>query len=260
MHRRNTQQRRRQILEQINQFGEVSVEELAKQYATSEVTIRKDLAALEADGLVLRRFGGAIPMPTDAPEINNEKVSIRKIAIAKLAATLIQDHDRIVVDSGSTTSALLPELKHKRGLVVMTNSLPVAQELLELEPEPTVLMTGGTWDTQSGSFQGAMAEQVLQAYNFDRAFIGAAGLDVDRGTTTFNELTQLTQTMATVSRQVVVLAESSKFVRKMPNLELAWDAISILVTDQHIAPEIKAAIETKGVKVMCAVACADSLE
>ncbi|MCY7294971.1 DeoR/GlpR family DNA-binding transcription regulator [Alteromonas sp. a30] len=252
MSRRNTQQRRRQILDRIGEKGEVSVEDLAKRFSTSEVTIRKDLAALETDGLVLRRFGGAIPMPTDAPEVNNEKVSNRKIAIAKLAASLINDHDRIVIDSGSTTSALLPELNHKHGLVVMTNSLHLAQDLLELEREPTVLMTGGTWDTQSNSFQGAMAEQMLNAYNFDRAFVGAAGLDVDRGTTTFNELTQLTQAMAEVSRQVIVLAESSKFERKMPNIELTWDGISTLITDELIAPDIKAELEDQGVEVLCA--------
>jgi len=252
MHRRNTQQRRRQILERVNELGEVSVEDLAKRFATSEVTIRKDLAALENDGIVLRRFGGAIPMPTDAPEVNNDKVSNRKIAIAKLASTLIKDHDRIVIDSGSTTSAILPELNNKQGLVVMTNSLHLAQDLLELEREPTVLMTGGTWDTQSSSFQGAMAEQILKAYNFDLAFVGAAGLDVERGTTTFNELTQLTQTMAAVSTRVVVLAESSKFDRKMPNIELTWGSISTLVTDEDIAPEIKAALEEKGIDVLCA--------
>lgn len=250
--RRNTQQRRRKILEYLNTQGETSVEELAKKYDTSEVTIRKDLAALETDGLVLRRFGGALPMPKDAPEFNTEKVSSRKIAIAKLAAQLIKDHDRIVVDSGSTTRALLSELNQKQGLVVMTNSLPLAQDLLELEKEPTVLMTGGTWDTQSGSFQGTMAEQVLQAYNFDIAFVGAAGLDPERGTTTFNELTQLTQTMAKVSRRVAVLAESSKFERKMPNLELDWDHISILVTDGDIHPEAQKAIEAKGIEVLSA--------
>lgn len=252
IHRRNTQQRRRKILDHLLTQGETSVELLAREYDTSEVTIRKDLAALEADGQVLRRFGGAVPMPKDAPEVNPEKVSSRKLAIAKAAAQIINDHDRIVVDAGTTTGALLPELTHKQGLVVMTNSLHVAQDLLALEREPTVLMTGGTWDTQSSSFQGAMAEQMLQAYNFDLAFVGAAGLDLERGTTTFNELTQLTQTMAKVSRRVAVLAESSKFERKMPNLELAWEHISVLVTDTDIQPEAQQAIEAKGIQVICA--------
>ena len=240
----------------LNQQGEVVVEQLAAAFSTSEVTIRKDLAALEADGLVLRRFGGAILMPNDAPEIQNDKVSNQKIAIAQLAATLINDHDRIIIDSGSTTSALLPELGKKRGLVVMTNSLHVAQELLDLEQEPTVLMTGGTWDTQSSAFQGAMAEQMIRAYNFDCAFVGAAGFDLERGTTTFNELTHLTQAMAdaNVSRRVVVLAEANKFQRKMPNLELPWQSISVLVTDATIPNQHRQFIEAQGVEVLCAEA------
>ena len=65
-----------------------------------------------------------------------------------------------------------------------------------------------------------MAELVLNEYNFDQAFIGAAGLDPLKGTTTFNELTQLSQTMAKVSNQVIVMAESEKLQRKIPNVEL----------------------------------------
>ena len=134
----------------------------------------------------------------------------------------------------------------------MTNSLHVANTLLEGENEPKVIMTGGTWDPQSHAFQGKMAEQVLRAYNFDQAFIGAAGLDLNKGTTTFNELTQLTQVMAEVSSEVVVMAESEKLQRKIPNVELPWQAISILVTDESIAPSDKQHIEQQGVKVICA--------
>lgn len=220
-------------------------------FSTSEVTIRKDLGALEADGLVLRKHGGAILMPREIV-VNTDQVSNRKLSIAKAAASLIQDHDRIVIDSGSTTAALLPELNEKRGLVVMTNSLHVANELLELETEPTVLMTGGTWDTQSHSFQGSMAESVLRSYNFDLAFIGAAGLDVDRGTTTFNELTQLTQVMAEVSRKVIIMAESEKFTRKMPNLELAWQDISTLISDAEVSESVLQNLSSHQIDVITA--------
>ncbi|MEP1553261.1 DeoR/GlpR family DNA-binding transcription regulator, partial [Paraglaciecola sp.] len=178
MQKRNTQQRRRAIIERLNHEGEVSVDELSKAFSTSEVTIRKDLAELENNGLLLRKFGGAVLLPRESSELSSEKVSTRKIAIAKLAATLIKDHNRIIIDSGSTTSALIPELKNKLGLVVMTNSLHVATSVLEQENEPKVLMTGGTWDSQSHSFQGQMAEQMLKAYNFDQAFLGAAGIDI----------------------------------------------------------------------------------
>jgi DeoR/GlpR family transcriptional regulator of sugar metabolism len=252
MQKRNTQQRRRSILEQLNRTGEVAVDELAKLFSTSEVTIRKDFVELESNGLLLRKFGGAILLPTSCSELSDEKVSPRKKAMAAAAASLIKDHNRIIIDSGSSTAALLPELKHKMGLLVMTNSLQVANYLLERENEPKVLMTGGTWDTQSHSFQGKMAELVLKEYNFDQAFIGAAGLDPEKGTTTFNELTQLSQTMAVVSNQVIVMAESEKLHRKIPNVELLWRAISVLVTDEQIPTAIKQQIEQHGVDVICA--------
>jgi DeoR/GlpR family transcriptional regulator of sugar metabolism len=184
-----------------------------------------------------------------------EKVSVRKQSIAKAAAQLIRDHNRIILDSGSsTTSALLPELSHKQGLVVMTNSLSIANALRELENEPTILMTGGTWDPKSEGFQGQLAEQILRSYNFDQFFIGADGLDLERGTTTFNELYSLSRVMADVAREVIVMAESDKIGRKIHNLELPWSAIKVLVTDDGIDAKDKQKIEQQGVQVICASA------
>lgn len=86
---------------------------------------------------MLRRYGGAIALPKEVMHDElNEKVSVRKISLAKAAAKLIRDHNRIVIDSGSTTAALIQQLNDKRGLVVMTNSLHVANALNELENEP----------------------------------------------------------------------------------------------------------------------------
>src|SRR5690554_3836044 len=253
MTKRNTQQRRRAIIDMLDSQGEVSVDALAIHFATSEVTIRKDLSALESNGLLLRRYGGAVPMPQEL--IANpvgEKVSPQKHAIAKAAAQLIRDHNRIILDSGSSTTAnLLPELSHKQGLVVMTNSLSVANALRELENEPTLLMTGGTWDPKSEGFQGQLAEQILRSYNFDQFFIGADGLDLERGTTTFNELYSLSRVMAEVAREVIVIAESDKVGRKIHNLELPWSAIQVLVTDDRMSPAAKTAIEQQGVRVIC---------
>ncbi|MCE3251264.1 MAG: family transcriptional regulator [Cellvibrio sp.] len=251
MTKRNTQQRRRAIIDLLNASGEVSVEALAEQFSTSEVTIRKDLAALESNGLLLRRYGGAVPVPQELMSDPVEKVSIRKQVIAKAAAQLIRDHNRIILDSGSsTTSALLPELSHKQGLVVMTNSLSIANALRELENEPTILMTGGTWDPKSEGFQGQLAEQILRSYNFDQFFIGADGLDLERGTTTFNELYSLSRVMADVAREVIVMAESDKIGRKIHNLELPWSAIKVLVTDDGIDEKDRKKIEQQGVQVI----------
>src|SRR5690606_24478693 len=120
------------------------------------------------------------------------------------------------------------------------------------ENEPTILMTGGTWDPKSEGFQGQLAEQMLRSYNFDQFFIGADGLDLERGTTTFNELFSLSRVMADVAREVIVLAESEKITRKIPNLELAWADVTILVTDDGLAESAKQQIEQQGVRVICA--------
>ena len=250
MSKRNTQQRRHLILEQINRSGEASVEHLARQFETSEVTIRKDLAAMEDSGLLLRRHGGAIPLPREL--VAEDSLSRTKRAIGRAAAELIRDHYRIVIDYGRTTTGLIPELNQKRGLVVMTNSLHVANQLRELENEPTLLMTGGTWDPHFEAFQGQVAEQVLRGYDFDQAFIGADGIDLERGTCTFNEQIGLSRVMADVAREVVVMAESSKVGRRIPNQELSWELIDVLVTDDGIADDICAQLESKGVRVICA--------
>ncbi|SQH96824.1 DeoR/GlpR family DNA-binding transcription regulator [Haemophilus haemolyticus] len=249
---RNTKQRRHTIMQLLQEQGEVSVEQLVQLFDISEVTIRKDLSALETSGFLLRKYGGAILMPKEIIDENeNDELTKRKFVIAKAAAERIRDHNRIIVDSGSTTAALIKQLNLKQGLVVMTNSLSVATELRALENEPTLLMTGGTWDTRSESFQGKIAEQVLRSYDFDQLFIGADGIDLARGSTTFNELVGLSQVMAEVSREVVVMVESQKIGRKMPNLELTWQQIDVLITDTGLSEQDKQAILAHGVEVIC---------
>ena len=249
---RNTKQRRHTIMQLLQEQGEVSVDQLVQLFDISEVTIRKDLSALETSGFLLRKYGGAILMPKEIIDENeNDELTKRKFVIAKAAAERIRDHNRIIVDSGSTTAALIKQLNLKQGLVVMTNSLSVATELRALENEPTLLMTGGTWDTRSESFQGKIAEQVLRSYDFDQLFIGADGIDLARGSTTFNELVGLSQVMAEVSREVVVMVESQKIGRKMPNLELTWQQIDVLITDTGLSEQDKQAILAHGVEVIC---------
>jgi DeoR/GlpR family transcriptional regulator of sugar metabolism len=251
MSKRNTPQRRHTILALLAEQGEVSVDELSKAFATSEVTIRKDLAALEKSGLLLRRYGGAVPMPQELIS-DSQPVSQYKQAIARAGVACIREHARIIIDSGTTTAAMIPQLGHKPGLVVMTNSINVARAIGELEHEPVLLMTGGTWDPHSESFQGQVAEQVLRSYDFDQLFIGADGIDLARGTTTFNELLGLSRVMAEVAREVVVMVESDKIGRKIPNLELPWSSIHTLITDERLSLEAREQLTARGIKLICA--------
>ena len=251
MSKRNTPQRRHTILALLAEQGEVSVDELSKAFSTSEVTIRKDLAALEKSGLLLRRYGGAVPMPQELIS-DIQPISQYKQAIARAGVARIREHARIIIDSGTTTAAMIPQLGHKPGLVVMTNSLNVARAISELEHEPVLLMTGGTWDPHSESFQGQVAEQVLRSYDFDQLFIGADGIDLNRGTTTFNELLGLSRVMADVAREVVVMVESDKIGRKIPNLELPWSSVHTLITDERLSAEVREQLTARGINLICA--------
>lgn len=252
MSKRNTPQRRHTILALLAEQGEVSVDALAQHFATSEVTIRKDLAALEKNGLLLRRYGGAVPVPQELISEPTQPISPYKQAIARAGVARIREHARIIIDSGTTTAAMIPQLGYKPGLVVMTNSLNVANALRDIEHEPVLLMTGGTWDPHSESFQGQVAEQVLRSYDFDQLFIGADGIDLERGTTTFNELLGLSRVMAEVAREVIVMVESDKIGRRIPNLELPWSSVHTLITDERLDAQAAEQIRARGTQLILA--------
>ena len=241
--------RRKDIVEKVKQQGFVSVDNLAKAFDTSEVTIRKDLATLSSRGVILRQMGGAVPMPLG---VVSTDAAPAKSHLGEAAASLVSDNQKLIIDCGSTTAALVPFLHRFSSLIVMTNALSVANVLTASDAEPTVLMTGGTWDANSQSFQGTMAEKLVSAYNYDVAFIGASGIDVERGTTTLNELTGLTRAMADAATTVVIMAESSKVKNKMPNVELSWDKVSVLITDDQLSDAHRKIIEQHGVEVITA--------
>ena len=113
-------------------------------------------------------------------------------------------------------------------------------------------MTGGTWDPLSESFQGKVAESVLRSYDFDQLFIGADGIDIERGTTTFNELLGLSQVMADVSREVIVMIESEKINRKIPNVEIPWQHIHTLISDDNLPLETRNQLIKQGINLICA--------
>ncbi|MCP3864222.1 MAG: DeoR family transcriptional regulator [Aestuariibacter sp.] len=255
MAKRNTQTRRHGIVEHVNQHGLTAVDALAQLFETSSVTIRKDLSVLDSEGLIVRQHGGAAPYPatsSSSTDSQQDTHSPIKAAIGKLAASLIGDNQKVIIDSGSTTATMVEHLNQPKNLVVMTNALSVANKLVAFKNEPTVLMTGGTWDPRSQSFQGKMAGTMVQAYNFDLAFVGAAGLDIARGTTTYNEMTQLSQAMANAASKVIVVAESAKLRNKMPNVELAWQQVAVLVTDTGLSEEAEKQLSEYGVTVLTA--------
>lgn len=244
-------QRHQRILTLLDKEKKVTVDALVDVFKVSQVTVRKDLQELEQEGSLIRRFGGAVAIGLNLEDQIDATAVENKVSIAKLAGRLVKDNQRLIIDYGTTTAQLVSVLAEKNALVVMSNSLVLANLLTSLPDDHTVLMTGGTWDKHSHSFQGALAESMLRSYDFDWLFVGADGLNLDCGTTTFKTATNLSSVMADCAKEVVVMIESRKINQKIPNIELTWEQVSYVVTDKHIRAQDKAKLEAQGIKVLC---------
>nr|WP_308404692.1 DeoR family transcriptional regulator [Streptomyces sp. XM4011] len=229
-------ERRQMILEMVRANGAVSLRELARVVQTSEVTVRRDVRALEAEGLLDRRHGGAVLPGGFARESGFPQrslaVTAEKAAIAELAASMVTEGEAIVVGAGTTTQELARRLARVPGLTVVTNSLLVAQALAHAN-RVEVVMTGGTLRGSSYALVGSGAEQSLQGLRVTRAFLSGAGLTAERGLSTSNMLSaSVDRALARAASEVVVLADHSKIGADTMLQTVSTEMITHLVTDQ----------------------------
>jgi len=248
------EERRRTILHLLEEQGSVMVEELSERFSVSAVTVRADLAALERSGRLVRSHGGAVkPQVYDMPLGVKETLHRReKMRIGQTAAQMIHDGETVLLDSGTTTAALAREVKALplRALTVITNALNIAMELAGLR-HIRVMMLGGMLREMSYSLVGPHAEQILERFQVDRLFLGVDGVDLEAGLTTPDVLeAKLNTLMIRVARQVVVLADSSKFGRRSLSKIADLEAVHTVITDKKISPEMVRALKNAGVEVV----------
>ncbi|MGW4381661.1 DeoR/GlpR family DNA-binding transcription regulator [Kitasatospora sp. NPDC004531] len=221
--------------------GAVSLRELARVVQTSEVTVRRDVRALEAEGLLDRRHGGAVLPGGFSREPGYPQkthlAAAEKSAIADLAAGLVEEGDAIVVGAGTTTQELARRLARVPGLTVVTNSLLVAQALAHAN-RVEVVMTGGTLRGSNYALVGSGAEQSLAGLRVTKAFISGSGLTAARGLSTANMLSaSVDRALVQSASEVIVLADHTKLGADSMFQTVATEAITRLVTDEHTAAE-----------------------
>ncbi|QPF71492.1 DeoR family transcriptional regulator [Roseateles sp. DAIF2] len=253
---RNTSQRREQILQLLVQQGSVQVAELVAQLGVSSVTIRSDLATLESQGLATRNHGGAVLTRTPPAEHHIQAKDGLNVAlkedIGACAARLVQPGDNIIIDSGTTTMPLARHLRDARDVTVMTNGLNIAWELSRAEGV-ALMLTGGLLRKQALSIQGAQAEACLNAYNFDKLFLGVDGLDLQFGLTTHHEAeASLNHRMVERAKKVIVLADASKFGRVSLHRIALLDKVHTVITDAGIAAEYRDGLQRLGIELIIA--------
>lgn len=247
--------RRDKLVRYLQEHGRTKVNELAEHFKITGATVRSDLRYLEKSKQVIRRYGSAEAVTKPLPEdhsMDEKKVlnlSVKQ-RIGARAASLVKDGDSIILDCGSTTLQMVPWLAERVALTVMTNSLHIMNEAVALNSGMTLLMPGGTFRKRSASFHGRLAEQAISSFTFDKLFIGTDGFDVEQGSTTFNESYQVSQAMCEAAHQIIVIADSSKFGRKTPNVVVPIDKIDILITDKGIHDADLQALEQRGIQVM----------
>lgn len=252
---KKTVQRRKEILTQLNQEGEVFVEQLSEQFEVSEVTIRKDLESLEKNNLLLRARGGAIKLQSgvgvDYRISEKHRLNYpEKALIGKQAAGLVNNGDTIIIDSGTTTLEMANHLPKELEAVVITNALNIAN-ILSAHPNINVIVPGGSLRKNSLSLVGPLAEKTIRSFHVDKAFLGIDGIDTHTGFYTPNmEEAHLNQIMIDIAEQTILLTDSSKFKRKSLNLVCGLGDIDILVTDEGISATDKKLLTDAGVTVL----------
>jgi DeoR family transcriptional regulator of aga operon len=241
----------------LSDKGEVFVEALSEKFGVSEVTIRNDLDQLEQKNMLLRARGGAIKLETgvaiDPRVADKNRINFpEKSRIGKVAAQLVTESDTIIIDSGSTTAEMVRALADFQDLTVITNALNIANQLI-VRPNINVIIPGGYLRKNSLSLVGPLAEKSLRNFNVDKAFLGVDGFDTRNGIYTPNvEEARLNEIMIEISREVILLADSSKFSKRSFAFICTIAQIDKVITDSGIKAEDKQRLVDAGVEVVIA--------
>jgi len=251
-----TEQRRRNLLDLVDQNGQVTVVDLVKRFSISAVTVRSDLDALASIGAIVRSHGGAVrrlEATQDYPLRTKETLHhIEKVRIGKAAAELVRAGETIILDSGSTTAEIARHLKKLKlpSLTVITNALNIAAELAD-HAGVSLMMIGGLLRPISCSFVGPQAEAMMNDFHADRLFLAVDGFDLENGPSTPDVLeAQLNNVMIRSAKEVNVVADFSKLGRRSVSKIGPFDRIRRLITDKRAAPEFTEGLRKKGIEVI----------
>jgi DeoR/GlpR family transcriptional regulator of sugar metabolism len=248
-------ERRRRILEHVRTRGYASFRDLADVVGISESTVRRDLRAMVADGLLRATRGGASDregVPDQIRESGPDPVAAERAAIAERAAALVEPGSAILLGPGRTTLAMARCLAHVGPLTVITNSVPVTTALLDVE-HVDLVMVGGALARSIAAFVGPMTQQSLQGLHGAQVFLSGEGVTVDRGLTTPNVFAAATdKALVAAARQVVVLADHTKLGRDTMCQTVPAQRIDVLVTDAKANPAVTSALAAAGVQVTVA--------
>ncbi len=247
-------ERRQHVLALIQREGRAIVGELSEQLGISRITIRKDLEHLQSKGLIQRSHGGALLLQSNTlldPSLTEKQMlhTQEKSRIAAAAVELVQENQCVIIDSGTTTTAIAQALRKFSRLTVVTNAVNIAAELGTSDFE--VILTGGTLRKNSFSLVGPLAEDVLREIHADILFLGVDGFDPQLGFTTPNLLeSRVNRAMVRAASVSVAACDSTKFGRHSLALIVPPQEIDIVITDRGLDPRYADQLEKLGIRLI----------
>ena len=250
------EERQQQILDTVRDNRQVTVTELSSRFDVSEVTIRRDLRELAAQGALRRAHGGAVvatPAPPEPPVVQRlSRAENCKECIGRAAAALVPDGDSVFIGSGSTTAYVARHLAGREDLTVVTNALNVATELATAAGV-TVVVTGGMMRASELSLVGHIAEQSLREVRVDRVIMGMQAIDPEAGMTNdYLPEVMTDRTIIEMAPELIVVADHTKFGKVASAYIAPLERITTLVTDPETEPGIVAYLEEMGIRVIVA--------
>lgn len=252
----NVTARHELALQILTEHGEVSVTELSRRAGVSDMTIRRDLEALERQGLVRRVHGGATRALSRGYEppfaLRSSRRADAKARIGRCAASLVQEGEALIVDVGTTPLELARALSGRAGLTVLTPSLRVA-DVLANHSEMRVIITGGIARPGELSLVGDLAERAFADLHCDTVYLGAGGVDPAVGVTEFNlDDARVKRAAVTSARRCVVLADAAKLGYVAVAAVCPLERVDVLVTDREAPEELLSRFRERDVEVMLA--------
>jgi DeoR/GlpR family transcriptional regulator of sugar metabolism len=246
-----TPERQKQILSLLSKQGRLSVSEIVEQFSISEATARRDLESLASEGKVQRVHGGAIAVdqaPPELPILDREgEQADEKARIGRVTAGLIAEKETVFLGSGTTVLEVAKNLRDRKHLTVITNSLPVLNALAGLK-EITVISLGGMLRDSELSFIGHITEQSLAELRADKVVIGARAVSLEHGLT--NDYLQETLTdraILKIGREVILVADHTKVNRVSTVLLAPLTDVQKLVTDKQTPRAFISALKAQGI-------------
>jgi DeoR family transcriptional regulator, fructose operon transcriptional repressor len=247
-------QRRERILQQVLRDGRVDVAELAELFDVTSETIRRDLTDLQADRLVRRVHGGAVPwrggMSVPALQVREGQNVEEKRRIGMAAAREVPERGAVIIDSGSTAAHLADAFPRDRDLTVITNSIPIASSLASTE-WPRVVVLGGTLRRRTMAMVDEAGVDALADITVDVLFVGCDGMSVGRGfTTPYRTEVAIKRAMMAAARRTVMMFDHSKIGNDQLFRFAGIEEVDAIITGARIDDGIARALEEKGPAVI----------